>query len=600
MCGIFGWKTSRDWCFDKKELELMGQSLSHRGPDDSGIYLDDSIRLALGHSRLSIIDLSENGHQPMVDTITGGVLNYNGEIYNYKPIKKELESLGHSFNSKSDTEVLLIAFRQWGVECLEKIVGMYAFGYWHSESGSLYLVRDPMGIKPLYYWPLPDKRGVLFASEIKAFTGLPGFTKTIDKTSLSQYLEFGYTFASSNTIFSDVKKVPPGHFLKIDSGNNIVIERYFKPNVGISGDTDRRDLEHELFETLDTVVKEQLIADVPVGLLLSGGIDSSIIAAMASRSTRVRTFSFGFEESDIDERKKARLVSEHIGSDHQEFMISPKQILNNLPETVRCMDDLFADWGVFSTKMMYRECRDRDIKVVLVGEGADELFGGYWGRFSPALKGNSDWKISWRLFQMHRKYIARRYGSTYWKYRRTMKKHLQETGGDLFNAIRMFESVEQLSNNFEMKVDKASMSESIEARVPYLDSRIAQLAYQIPQQFLIDENEGTKSILRSMATRFKLLPDEIITQKKFGISLPSSWMESSIEFQGLAKEVVLDENGWAHHLGLADAMNDYFMNNRKGYPFPSSLSIFRNLAWKLMLLGMWSDCYGIDPRHTYS
>ena len=260
------------------------------------------------------------------------------------------------------------------------------------------------------------------------------------------------------------------------------------------------DVEKELHATLDEVTAQHLIADVPVGLLLSGGLDSSLIAALAARQTKVRTFTMGFAHSDLDERAQARRVARHIGSEHEEIVIAPQEVTDDLESTIACFDDLFADWGTISTRLLYGKCRERGIKVVLVGEGADELFGGYDVFRSSASRAPADW---W-LFQLYRSYCGRRYGRYFGAFRALMRDYLNSVDGDRFDAIRLFETRNQLPNNYVMKVDKASMSVSVEARVPYLDQRVAEIAYRIPKSLLLAE--GTeKNVLRRVARRFQLL-----------------------------------------------------------------------------------------------
>jgi asparagine synthase (glutamine-hydrolysing) len=598
MCGICGWLLNGSANLRIEHLDAMLKILSHRGPDDSGAYFGPGDRLALGHNRLSILDLSERGHQPMENGQTGDVLIFNGEIYNCGELRGELEELGYLFHSHSDTEVLLNSYAAWNIACLKRLKGMYAFALWSRESKVLHLVRDPMGIKPLYYWNLPYNGGLVFASELKAFFELPQFSAEIDRKSLNQFLEFGYTFDQSSTIVKNIRKLPPGHRLEIALGGTPKISRYYYPDVNNSSYKSRTVLEEELFSTLQEVVREHLNSDVPIGLLLSGGLDSSIIAALAAQHSKVRTFSFGFGQSEIDERSKARKVSQFVGSTHEEFVITPGEVREGLVQSVGQMDDLFADWGTFATRVMYEKCKERGVKVVLVGEGADELFGGYWGRFSPSLAGSEDWKIDWRLFNLYRVYIGRRYGRVYWSYRRRMRKYLKLTNGDMFNAIRLFESREQLSNNFVMKVDKASMAASIEARVPFLDTRVVEVAYQIPRDLLIGENHEVKSLLGSMAMRYKILPGEIVQQKKFGIGLPPEWMDKSDNFREFARREILEGSGWVDELGLRHAMTEFFHKDVQGYGFPKAISIFRNLAWRLLLLNLWSRHYGILPSNA--
>ena len=354
--------------------------------------------------------------------------------------------------------------------------------------------------------------------------------------------------------------------------------------------SDRRtleDREEELYETLSKVVEQHLIADVPVGLLLSGGLDSSITAALAARHAKVTTISMGFAESEIDERPYARVVAKHIGSDHREVTITPAEIRENLEDITWYFDDLFADWGTVSTRLLYKKCREQGIKVVLVGEGSDELFGGYTV-FDAAQ--NSHGPVSWQLFQLYRRYAGRRYGNQFSRFRSLMKRYLQQGNGDMFDAVRMFESRNQLPNNYVMKVDKASMSVSVEARTPFLDRRVAEFAYRTPASCLL-ANGSNKSLLRSMAERFELLPSAVAQRPKFGASIAASWMDESEGFRDYARRVILDRNGWVDELGLRSAMTDYFTGKRQGYSFPRPISIFSNLAWRLLLLNLWSRRY---------
>jgi asparagine synthase (glutamine-hydrolysing) len=292
----------------------------------------------------------------------------------------------------------------------------------------------------------------------------------------------------------------------------------------------------------------------------------------------------GFAESEIDERPHARVVADHIGSDHREIEIHPHEISEDLEEIAWYFDDLFADWGTVSTRLMYKKCRELGIKVVLVGEGSDELFGGY-PIFDAALSVRGP--LKWKLFQLYRRYAGRRYGSHFAKFAAIMKRYLGEANGDLFSAVRLFESRNQLPNNYVMKVDKASMSVSVEARAPFLDRRVGEIAYRTPANELLAEGTN-KLLLRSMAERFKLLPPETTRREKFGASIAASWMDESEKFRDYARQVILDRNGWVDELGLRAAMTDYFSGRRSGYSFPRAISIFSNLAWRLLLLNLWS------------
>jgi asparagine synthase (glutamine-hydrolysing) len=588
MCGIAGWALRPGKDLDASCINGMIDAIGHRGPDDRGFFFDAPRGIALSNNRLSIIDLSLFGHLPMVSEDGSVVLGYNGEVYNFKELRSELESLGQRFRSRTDSEVVLRAFIQWGIDFLPRLSGMFGLAIWSAKDEKLYLARDPLGMKPLYYTALPGGQGFAFASEIKAFLAIPGFEARANRWALTQFLEFGYTFDHQATSLEGVKKVPPGHYIEVSHGSPVEPRPYF-----ILPRADRRlpdrvhDREQELHDTLSRVVSQHLVADVPVGLLLSGGIDSSVIAAVAARETRIRTITMSFAESGIDERPFARAVADFIASDHDEISITPREITEGLEDTVWYFDDLFADWGTLTTRMLYKKCREKGLKVVLVGEGSDELFGGY-PCFPFALKTRGP--LLARLFFLYRHYAGRRYGSQFQRFASIMRGYISRTGGSMFEAVRLFETRNQLPNNFVMKVDKASMSVSLEARAPFLDRRVAELAYRTPQNLLLAQGTD-KLLLRSMAERFKLLPPAIARRPKYGASIAASWMDESEELRKYARQVVLERNGWTDELGLRPAMTDYFTKRRQGYSFPHEISIFRNVAWRLLLLNLWSRRY---------
>jgi asparagine synthase (glutamine-hydrolysing) len=586
MCGIAGWSLGEGRMRKLSELNTMSAAIAHRGPDDQGVFADAEAGIALAFRRLSIIDLSVAGHQPMTTTDGAVVLIFNGELYNYLELRRELESFGRVFRSRSDSEVALVALAHWGPRALERFDGMFALAAWYMRTRTLLLARDPLGMKPLYFSAIAG--GVVFASEIKAFLSLDGFAAEPNPRSLQQYLEFGYVFDEYDTSLAGVNKLPPGHAMEIVAGRAGAPYAFFTPKLEEPGNVGTLEqAADKLYTTLGEVVRQHLVADVPVGLLLSGGLDSSVIAALAARQTRVATISMGFAESSVDERAFARTVAKHIGSDHRELMISQREIVEDLDEVAWYFDDLFADWGTVSTRLMYKKCREHGIKVVLVGEGSDELFGGY-GTFVAAHEGRGP--VPWRLFQLYRRYAGRRYGSQFAPFAAAMRGYLAQCNGSMFDAVRLFESRNQLPNNYVMKVDKASMSVSVEARAPYLDRRVASLAYSIPQSQLLCGGTD-KLVLRTMAERHSLLPQEVTRRPKFGASIAASWMDDSKEFRNYARDAILSRDGWAERLGLRGAMTDYFVGGRKGYPFPRAISIFSNLAWRLLLLQLWSRKY---------
>jgi asparagine synthase (glutamine-hydrolysing) len=438
-------------------------------------------------------------------------------------------------------------------------------------------------MKPMYY--LPTGHGVAFASEVKAFRELPGFTPEIDPSALTQFLEFGYVFESRRTMLKGVFKLDPGQRLEIRDGRISAEETWFRspaPDAGDLRDEDER--VQELGSLMERVVGEHLIADVPLGLLLSGGIDSSLIAALAVRQGPLLTISMGFADSAVDERTNAREVSQFIGSQHIEATITAAEVKREAMEGAWVFDDLFADWGTISTRLLYRHCREHGIKVVLVGEGADELFGGYDVFNTPKRLG------LWRQFRLYQNYAGRRHGLLFGQFRALMHDYLQAGHGDTFHAVRMFESRRQLPNQYVMKVDKASMAESVEARAPYLDRRVAEFAYRTPREWLLRDSEN-KYLLRSLARARKLLPAAASGRIKFGAPLAAEWMDRDASFREFARERILSSQAQTHRLGLDAPMRLYFEKGTRGYAFPRGLSLFRNLAWRLLLLELWGVHY---------
>jgi asparagine synthase (glutamine-hydrolysing) len=582
MCGIVGWSgMPPDW--DAAVLSRLRDVLTHRGPDGAGAFRAPEAGVALGHRRLSILDLSMASHQPMVDAGSGVVLSYNGELYNYRPLRDVLRGLGHAFTTTGDTEVVFRAYLQWGIACLERFAGMFALAVWDPRDGVLHVARDATGMKPLYYWP--SVRGVAFASELKAFLALPGFHAQPNDAALHEYLEFGYSWREGHTSLRGVFKLPPGHRLSLVGGKVTAQYRWFDvPSADRSDMRDEADRVAELGAVLGEVLPQHLQADVPVGVLLSGGLDSSTVAALAARHGPVTTLCMAFADSPIDERAPARDVARYIGADHHELLIPPQQVVQELQSGAAVFDDLFADWGTVSTRLLYRHCRQRGIKVVLVGEGADELFGGY-----PVFEQPAQLNLMSK-FRLYQRYAGRRHGRLFLPFLRTLNRYLAMESGDAFAAVRRFESRRQLPNNYVMKVDKASMAESVEARAPFLDRRVAELAWRTPREWLLRNGEN-KYLLRAFARQQELLPKQISGRQKFGASIAANWMETDPAFRDYARGCILAPSSQTHRLGLAGPMKVYFDKGQTGYRAPRALSLFGNLAWRLLLLERWADHY---------
>jgi asparagine synthase (glutamine-hydrolysing) len=592
MCGIAGWSLKPGRSADPAWLTAMRRAIVHRGPDDEGESVDAQAGVALGFQRLAILDLTPASGQPMADTAAGVAMIFNGELYNFASLRRELEAEGVAFSTRGDVEVMLRAFVAWRQAAFARYCGMFAVAFHERSSGTVWLARDALGMKPLYLAPLPDGAGIAFASEVKAFLALPGFAARLRPEGLRQFLELGFVFDENDTILEGVGKLAPGEVVGLREGRIVERRRHFSPPLPEPAD-ERGEAERvdELAATLEQVVAEHLVADVPVGVLLSGGIDSSLVAALAARRGELTTVSMGFTDSTHDERPWAERVARHIGSRHLAVGISPAEVAAEVTSAAWVFDDLFADWGTVTTRILYRKCRELGLKVALVGEGADELFAGYpvFEAAAGAASGLPGAGTEWAHFQLYRRYASRRWGALYPRFRTVMRDIAAEVDGDLFETVRRFEVTRQLPNNYVMKVDKASMSVSLEARAPYLDRRVAEIAFRTPREWLLRSGRN-KHLLRCVAERLRLLPPEIAGRPKMGGSIAATWLEEVPQFQQFARETVLAADGFAGRLGLRPAMERFF-DGRGGYRFPRPLSILGHLAWRLLLLELWSRHY---------
>ena len=380
MCRITGfWNFKNQSAFQLNEtVKGMNNSMIHGGPDDSGVYVDCNAGLALGHRRLSIIDLTKTGQQPMTHPSDRWIICYNGEVYNFKEIKNELKTLGEHFKSTSDTEVILHAWARWGEKCLEKFRGMFAFAIWDRQDQQLTLVRDRIGVKPLYWYH--TEHLFMFASELKAFHQHPLFKKEINPDAVSLFFNYGY-IPAPNCIFKHAHKLEPGHILTIRKDEEMNIKSYWSPmdyvrttNEYSTGAT----LVDELEEQLKEAVQLRMVSDVPVGIFLSGGIDSSLVAAFAQQqsSQPLKTFTIGFEEASHNEAHWAKKVANHLGADHIEQYCSAKDALDVIPQLPELYDEPFGDTSAIPTYLVSKHAAN-ELKVVLSADGGDEQFAGY-------------------------------------------------------------------------------------------------------------------------------------------------------------------------------------------------------------------------------
>jgi asparagine synthase (glutamine-hydrolysing) len=547
MCGIAGiW--SFDEPVDEEELKRLTALLVHRGPDDNGTKLINQ-QLGLGHTRLSIIDLSARGHQPMRDCATGNVIAYNGEMYNYRELRDELASHGHEFQSESDTEVFLKAYAQWGRDCLHRIQGMFAFILWDESKKAIFAARDRLGIKPLYY--LQDGRRLMMASEIKVFQ--PYLRQTGDLRLNEKALPYYLTMRcvpTEDTLMGQVKRVRAGCYLwAVESGRRIDEKTYWT-----LADHARERLvsEDEALEDLETrlrrAVKRRLVADVPVGCFLSGGIDSSLITLLASEesNSRIHSFSVDFEEPGFSEKKYFEYVANLANTEQHVFTLNPRIFLEFLEDWVFFMDDLVSDPSSLPLYFVAREAQRNNIKVVLSGEGADELFGGYesytqvlrLNRYQPIAR-NLSWAAQFLPATIDRQDLLWRMGSAFpfrgtayvfgESYRRRFLSgdvsldpwidsiYAQAQSLTPINRMLYFDLATRIPSDLLIRTDRVTMAASVECRVPFLDHELVEAMLGVPEHLKINNGTG-KYLLKRLAGRF--LPGEMIYRPKMGFSTP--------------------------------------------------------------------------------
>ena len=554
MCGIAGFVERDTTPVETREPLLHGMcdAIRHRGPDDEGVHLDGCA--ALGMRRLSIIDLAA-GHQPMTNEDGSLWLVFNGEIYNYRELSRELAARGHLFRTASDTEAIVHAWEEWGPRAVTRLRGMFALAMWHAPSRTLWLARDRPGIKPLHY---ATRAGRLsFASEIKSLLVDPGQPRDIDLGALDHYCSFLYT-PRDRSIFAGISKLPPGHLLRWRNGETVV-EPYWELPPADTFQGDERDASRALRGTLADAVRSHMVSDVPLGAFLSGGVDSSTVVGLMAEasSTPVRTFSIGFEESSFDELEHARTVARRFGTRHHEFVVKP-DALEIIDRLIAHFDEPFGDSSAIPTWYVSEIARQH-VTVVLSGDGGDELFGGYEryrphprieqfdrlplpGRHRLAGAAWRHWPRHWRGRNFLR-HVALgpedRYLDAIGFYQEDEKRELygdafQDARGpvapetlarELFDrdlpswASRMmrFDFRTYLPEDVLTKVDRMSMAHSIESRVPLLDTSVIELAASLPAEWKITPWRQ-KHIFKEAVS--DLLPPSILDRPKQGFGVP--------------------------------------------------------------------------------
>lgn len=600
MCGIAGIIAFSEE--GKKFLSKTNSaiaSLSKRGPDGEGTFFHNKI--AMGHRRLKIIDTSDNASQPMTDASGRFTVVFNGEIFNFRELKKDLLAKGIRFKSESDTEVLLNLFILEKEKCLKKLDGEFAFAVHDIEEDSLFLARDRFGIKPLYYFL--DKDKFIFASEMKAIIAY-GIQKEMDEASLQMYLHLNY-IPSPNTILKSVNKFPSGSFAKVIS-SEFRTQMYYELNMHSSVRNLQSDVaEQEMYKLLDNSVQHRLIADVPLGAFLSGGLDSSIICALASHHTKhLKTFSIGYkDERYFDETHYAKLVAKKLKTEHTVFSLTNNDLFANLHSVLDYMDEPFADSSALAVHILSMHTR-KHVKVALSGDGADELFGGYnkhnaelmirksvirksivksSKHLLKALPKSRNTKLGNISRQLHKfsegislsekerywrwsgfaddKEIEKLFSSGYANYHERKKEILRLVNKD-FNSVLMTDVKLVLENDMLVKTDRMSMANSLEVRVPFLDHKIVDFAFSLPAEYKIDRN-SRKKILKD-AFR-KELPEEILSRSKQGFEVPLlKWFQTelrSIITDDLLCEKFVQDQGIFNYIEIKKMLKQLFSNN---------------------------------------
>jgi asparagine synthase (glutamine-hydrolysing) len=603
MCGITGFlDPTAQINYDSLQAIAKGmtRTLQHRGPDDSGSWVDASAGIALGHQRLAILDLSPEGHQPMISGDSRYVLVFNGEIYNFLEIKKKLEQLGHSFRGHSDTEIMLASFCEWGLQsAIQQFNGMFAFALWDRQERILHLGRDRLGEKPLYYGWLGQT--LVFGSELKALAAHPQFQPEIDRDALTSFLRLKY-IPAPHSIYKGIYKLPPGSTLSWQGESDRPLpQSYWSIKaVAESGIADpfsgsEQDAINHLDSLLQDAVGLRMVADVPLGAFLSGGIDSStVVALMQSQSNQpIKTFSIGFQEDTYNEAQYAKAVAQHLGTEHTELYVTPEEALATIPKLPTLYDEPFADVSQIPT-FLVSQLAKQHVTVSLSGDGGDELFGGY-GRY---LRGQSLWqKMSWipapirqTLAQALNSLESQSWGRSSsngqatlltrsklnnlgYKLNRVSELLRAETpetlymkldadwqepsavviGGkepptifnnqghwaalpDFIQWMMYLDTETYLPDDILVKVDRASMGVSLEGRIPLLDHRVVEFAWRLPDAMRIRNNQG-KWLLRQVLHRY--IPPHLIDRPKMGFGVPiGDWLRGPLRDWA---EALLDE-----------------------------------------------------------
>ena len=637
MCGIAGFldHSQNSLRYDFKGVATsMAETMLARGPDDGGVWIDQANKIGLAHRRLAVIDLTSAGHQPMVSCDKRYVLTYNGEIYNSQELRNELESRNQSFRGTSDSEVLLEACATWGVEqTVKRCIGMFSFSLWDRQEHTLQLVRDRLGIKPLYWAQFGQL--FLFGSELKALRAHPGFIAQIDHNAVATFMRFSYIIAPQS-IYKNVFKLEPACILTFQAGQSPRIVRYWDMREvarrGVAAPRKLNDTEalHDLEEVLGEAVRCRMVADVPLGAFLSGGVDSSAVVALMQKYSTLplKTFTIGYSEGNFDESVHARKVAEHLGTDHSEVIVESRHICELLPQLPDWYDEPFADTSQIPTFLVSQMTR-QDVTVALSGDGGDELFAGYnryfkvekkWRRvlevpktLRPALSkvlgifphlldeflgilprkaSNASEKVR-RLaesFSLKNGDALNRYLLSRWNDPVSLvhganieprgvfsDETLADDLPDLVTRMQFIDIVTNLPDDILTKVDRASMAVSLEVRVPILDHRVVEFVWALPRHMKIRDGER-KWILRQIL--YQYVPRKLIERQKMGFGIPlDGWIRGTLRdwAEDLLSERALKETG----------LLDSGLIRKKWSQHISGTHDFKKQLWSALMLQAW-------------
>jgi len=603
ICGIVDFKNK----IPKHIVKKMVSTIAYRGPDNEGFHFSENV--GLGHKRLSIVDTSEAGNQPLYSKDKSIVLVFNGEIYNYKSLKNELESKGHKFSSNTDAEVLIHLYEEQGVSLLSCLEGMFAFAIWDNKEQRVFLARDRLGIKPLYYCCYENK--IVFGSEIKSIFASNHIAKIINKEALKEYLSYNYISAPA-TIYENVYKVQPAQYISFNKERGWS-QTYWDIPSYLSTDSFEESKE-KLFGLLNESVCNRMVADRPIGCFLSGGLDSSIVAGLMSKNSfpSIDTFSIGFKDKLYNETNYSREVSCFHRTNHHEFILTQKDIIDIVPEVLSNLDEPFADSSILPFYLLSKYAV-KHAPVMLSGDGADELFGGYrihrgeylakyynkvpsfvrilidkvlkrlpedrsdlylekLRRISKFTKGfDKDLLIRYNNWRKNSEAIDCLLGSKYFSQDRKVCQ------GDNITKTLYLDVKGLLPNDMLTKVDRASMYNSLEVRVPFLNHKLVEFAFTLPSRFKINKNHQ-KYILKE--TFKDILPDTIINRPKSGFEVPiSDWLRKDLRFLlgEYLSEAKVKSQGLFNY-SVMKQMVDQHMSKKKDYSWS---------LWNLITFQCW-------------